>query len=128
MACMGCVFGELGDGLVGEGASHDPVDVARENLCRVVDRFAASDLNVARREKERMAAHLEHAYFERDARSGRRLLEDHRQRLPFERFAIVVGIRFHVAGDVEDLPDLVRAVVMDLDKIFVPHCGAHCTA
>jgi hypothetical protein len=41
------VLGEIGDGLVREGAGHDPVDVTREHFGRVGDRLAATELDVA---------------------------------------------------------------------------------
>ena len=48
------------------------------------DRGEAPELDVAGRQEQRVSAELEHADFERHARSRRRLLEDHAQGLPFE--------------------------------------------
>src|SRR5205823_10631353 len=85
------------------------------------DRFAAAELDVARGEKERVAAKLKHPGFERYARAGRRLLEDHGQRLSFERVAIILRLRLDVARQLENLAHLVRRVVVNLDEVFVSH-------
>jgi hypothetical protein len=56
---------------MGEGADHDAVDIAREHAGGVGDRLAAAELNVARREKQRVAAELPHPDLERDAGARR---------------------------------------------------------
>ena len=119
------VLGEVGDGLVREGARHDAVDVAREDFRGVVDRLAAAELDVARGEEEGVAAELEHAGLERDARARRRLLEDHGQGLAAEGVAVALRILLDVAGQLEDLPHVVGAVVVDLDEVFVLHGGGY---
>ena len=73
------VLGQLLDVGLGEGADHDRVDVAREHPGRVLDRLAAPELQVGGREVEAYAAELGDADLERDARSRRRLLEEHGQ-------------------------------------------------
>ena len=65
------VLREIGDGLVRERARHDAVDVAPEDFGGVVNRLAASDLDVARRQKERLSAKLIHPGLERHASSRR---------------------------------------------------------
>jgi hypothetical protein len=74
-----------------EGADHDRIDHARDDPRAVLDRLAASELGVARREEERMTAELDHAGLEGDAGAGRGLLEDHRQRPAGERLEVLAG-------------------------------------
>ena len=63
------VLRQLLDVLVGEGADHDAVHVARQHARRVGDRLAAAELDVARREEERVPAELKGADLERDPRA-----------------------------------------------------------
>src|SRR5438477_83232 len=80
-------FGKISDRFVRERARHDPLDIPRQHLRRIVNRLSSANLNVARGEEQRVTAELEHACFKRDARARRRFLEDHRQRLSFQRVA-----------------------------------------
>jgi hypothetical protein len=68
-----------------EGADHDAVHVAREDAGGIADRLAPAELDVARREEERVPAELVGADLEGDAGAGGALGEDHRQRLAGER-------------------------------------------
>ena len=54
---------ELFNVSVGKRADHDPVDIARQHACRVLDRLTAPELEVTARQKERRASELEHAGF-----------------------------------------------------------------
>ena len=65
---------------VGSGADHDRVHVARQHDAGVLDRLAAAELHVGRRQVDSGAAQLGDAHLERDAGAGGRLLKDHRQR------------------------------------------------
>src|SRR5919202_3698226 len=78
------VLRKLVDVRLGEGADHDPVQVAGEDACGVLDRLAAPELEVAGGEVEGGAAELEHSDLERDAGARRGLLEDHPERSAFE--------------------------------------------
>ena len=57
--------GEALDDVLLEGADHDDVDHARNHLRRILHRFAAPKLGVARVEVDRRAAELLHAGLER---------------------------------------------------------------
>src|SRR5690606_38285541 len=74
------------------------------------------ELDVAGREEERVAAELERADLEGDARAGRALLEDHGERLAGERLAAVLA-ELDAPGEVEDVVELVGAEVRDLEEI-----------
>src|SRR3569832_1634979 len=63
------------------GAEGDDVDHARQHARGVLYRLAAAELGVARREKDRAAAALQHRRFEGDARARRRHLEHHAKHL-----------------------------------------------
>ena len=63
------VGGQLIDVRLRERTDHDPVEVARKNAGRVLDRLAAAELQVACREVERRAPEVEHPCLEGDARS-----------------------------------------------------------
>ena len=92
----GCEVGELLHVALGEGANHDPVDVAREDPSHVADRLAAAELDVARGEEESVTAELLGADLERNAGAGAALGEDHRQSLAGER---EFGIRARLHPD-----------------------------
>jgi len=106
-------------------ARHDAVAVPPEHGRRVGDRLAAADLDVLRREEESVAAELEHADLERDARARGALLEDHRERLARERAAVGVLVDLDVVREVQELADLDRAVVRDVQEVTNAH-GAPC--
>ena len=74
------MLGELLDVLLREGADHDRVEVAVEDVRRVLDRLAAPQLEVARGQVEAGASELVDPDLERDARPRRGLLEDHPER------------------------------------------------
>ena len=66
------------------------VDIARQHARGVGDGLAAAELRAVALQHDRIAAELAHADLEGDAGAGRRLLEDHRQRLAGERLAVAV--------------------------------------
>ena len=68
-----------------ENADHDGIDVARQHPRGIGDGLAAAELHLGAGQHDRFAAELSHADIERYPRAGRRLLEDHRQGLAFER-------------------------------------------
>ena len=109
---------ELLDVLVGEGADHDAVHVARQDARRVGDRLAAAELDVARRQEERVAAQLVGADLERDAGAGGRLHEDHRQRLAGEGLLLVLAAP-HPLGQVEEREQLGPGEVRDREEVAV---------
>ncbi len=84
-------------------------------------RLAAAELDVARGEEERVAAELEHADLERDARPGGRFLEDHAERLPGQLVAELRGVLLDVLRESEDRRDFVGGVVVDGDEVLVGH-------
>ena len=93
-----CVKRKLFDFRVRIGAHHDAVHHAREHTRGVGNRFAAAELNVARREKEWIGAQLPGAHFKRHARARGRFEKDHRQRLALKRAAAVLA-RPHTLGE-----------------------------
>src|SRR6185437_1336581 len=110
--------GQLLDVLVGEGADHDAIDVARQHARGVGDRLAASELDVARREEEGVAAQVEGADLERDAGPRARLHEDHGERLTGERL-LVVAVGAHLLGEVEERVELVAGEVGNGEEVAV---------
>ena len=120
--------GHVRDVLVREGADHDAVDVARQHAGGVGDRLAASQLDVAWRQEQRMAAELVRADLERHARARRGLHEDHRERLPRERLLVVLA-GLHAVGKVEQGDDLFLGEVRNLQEIAMHSVlGGRCAA
>ena len=79
------------------GADHDRVDHAAEHARGVRHRLAAAELHRARIHDDRGSAELAHRHVEGDARTGRVLLEDHRERAAGER-PIGIGRAFGETG------------------------------
>ena len=69
----------------------------------VLDRLAAPQLQVVRREHHRMPAQLRDAHLERDPGSGRRLLEDQRHRTATQALGVASGSRLELGGQVEEV-------------------------
>src|SRR5471032_1919391 len=86
------IFGEALEDVLAERADHDDVDHARHHLRRIFDRFAAAELRVSRAEEHGVAAKLEDPRFEREPRTRRILLEDHRQRAVVQRMVGLVAL------------------------------------
>ena len=71
--------------VMSEDADDDRIHVAREYARGVGDGLAAAELHLGSGQHDRLAAEFAHADIERDARAGRRAVEDHRERLAGER-------------------------------------------
>src|SRR5262249_22165522 len=110
------VLRQLLDVLVRERADHDAVDVTRQHSRRVSDRLAATELNVARRKKERVSAELERADLERDAGARARLPEDHGERPSRQRLFRVLP-RAHRLGEREQTLELRAGEIRDGQEI-----------
>src|SRR5205823_6611395 len=81
----------------------------------VGDGLAAAELAVGGVEDDDLAAELAHRHLERHARPGRRLLEDHRQRLAFERpvaSAALIG-----KAELDDVVQLAGPVLVDVEEV-----------
>src|SRR6202012_3819097 len=63
------IVGKALEDVLAEGADHDDVDHARDDLRSVFDRLAAAQLRITRAHEYRMTAKLEDARFEREARA-----------------------------------------------------------
>ena len=113
----GAVLRQVEDGLVGEGAGHDAVHVAGEDLGGIRDRLAAAELDVAARKEEGLTAHLRHAHLEAHPRAGGGLLEDHGERLPVHVVFVLLRMGLHVRGKAEETGDLLGRQVVDRDQM-----------
>ena len=113
------VLGELVHVGLREGSDHDRVQVARQDVGRVADRLAPPELEVGCREMERRAAELGHSDLERDARPGRRLLEDQPDGAAGEEVGrLALGARrLQLVGEVEDLLELIASPRPDRREI-----------
>ena len=72
------VSGEGFDALVTEGPDHHHIHHAGNDAGGILDRLAAAELAVARRQEHCMTAELGHAGLEGNPGTGRGFLEDHR--------------------------------------------------
>ncbi len=115
------VTSELDDLVVRKGADHDPIHVARQHAGGIRDRLTTPELNVARREKERVPAELPRADLERHARPGGGFHEDHPQRLTRERLPVVPPAP-HAVGEIEQVIELVAGEVRDGEEVAKRHC------
>ena len=120
------ILGETLDDLLAERADHDDVDHARDDLRRVLDRLAASELRVARAEEHRVAAELEDAGFERETRARRILLEDHRERAVVQRVIrlVVLELALQDARAFEHVVVIVERKILEL-QIVANFFGGH---
>ncbi len=111
----GCVGRELLDIGLGERPDHDRVEVAREDDGRVLDRFAAPELEVTRGEVEPGAPELVDPDLERNPCSSRGLLEDHPECSAGEKVVLLARLlpTLEVVGQVEHLEQLVAAPIRD---------------
>ena len=87
-------LGKIDNILLGEGADDRPMHHATENAGRVLDRFAATELDVVFREKHRESTELANADFKRNARPRRRLGENQRPGLTRQRLAFAATLKF----------------------------------
>ena len=118
----GGVARELGHRLVVERADHDDVDIAREHAGGVGDGLAAPELHLLPGQHDGLAAELAHGDVERHPRAGRGLVEDHRQRLAFERLALgrarpALAPRLHGAAGVDHPAQLLRGNIDQVEKV-----------
>ena len=97
----GCL-GQLQELGVAVGADHDRIDVAREHARGIGDRLAAAELHVPGVQHHGVAAQRLDRHLERDPGPGRRLVEDHRQRLAGEALRSPSPFGLELAGPVED--------------------------
>src|SRR5262249_7666412 len=106
---------ELLDVGLRERADHDRVEVTGEHDRGVLDRLAAAELEIARREVETRPAELVDPDLEGDAGPGRGLLEDHPERAAGEEPGLLAGALLprQVVGEVEHLEQLLGAPVRD---------------
>src|SRR6185503_78953 len=86
----------------------------------VGDRFATTELHVARRQGQGVSAELERADFEGDARACARLHEDHGERFSCERL-LVVRPRAHSFGQSEQTVELLAWEVGNGEKVSRHH-------
>src|SRR5207302_8065756 len=91
------------------------VDIAREDPRGVGVRLAAPQLAVGGTEDDRLAAQLPHRELERDARPGRRLLENERQRSPLKR--TVAPPRLVGKAEIEDVVQFGGVVLVDVEEV-----------
>jgi hypothetical protein len=105
------VTGKLLDVVLGEGADHQPVEVAREDHGGVLQRLAAAELKIGGGEIEPHAAQLRDPHLERDARSRGRLLEDHPEGPTGEEMVLLAAALplLQVVGEVEHAHQLLAA-------------------
>ncbi len=111
--------GQLGDRLVGAGADHDCVDVARQHPRRVADRLAAGDLQLIAAQDDRRRAQLGDADLEGDPGPGRGLLEYEGDAAPGEDVAAnpVPPACFQLQRPVEQLRQLERPQLFACEEI-----------
>ncbi len=84
---------------------HDAIHHAGEYPGGVGDRFSPTELDVPRRQEQRVPAELIGPHLERHAGASAALREDHAQRLSRER-SVEVHARFQVRRQREQLEDL----------------------
>src|SRR3977135_4360723 len=119
----------LGPRLVIGRAAQDDVDIAREHPRRVGDGLAASELHLLAGQHDGFAPELAHGDVERDPRAGRRLVEDHGERLALQRLALggaapAPAPRLHGAAGVDHRAQLLRGNIDQVEKV-AGAVGAH---
>ena len=98
-----------------ERADRDRIEVAREHARRIGERLAAGQLQLVRQQRHGRAAELGDRDGERDAGSGRRLLEEKAERPPGQ--ARLVWIELQLGREVEDGFGLGRDEVGDTQDV-----------
>jgi hypothetical protein len=103
-----------------EGADHDDVGHAGDDLRRVFDRLTAPKLGIARVQEDRVAAELVNAGFERQARTRGILLEDHGQRAVVQRVPrlVVLELGLEDRGTVQQVFVLFQRKVLELQVVL----------
>ena len=103
-----------------EDADHDGVDIARQHAGGIGDGLAAAKLHLRAGQHDRLAAELAHADVERHSRAGRGTLENHRQRLAFERLLALLmrlQLRLHGSAGGEHVAQLVQWQLADIEEV-----------
>ena len=75
------VFGQFFHTVMPVGTNHNAVQIAGQYTCRILNGFAASQLQVAVREEQRLPAELVHTNFKGNSGSRGRLFKNHAQGL-----------------------------------------------
>src|SRR5260370_11328453 len=112
-----------------EDAVLDGVAITRHHLRGVGDGLAAAELHRRAREHDRFTAELAHADVERHPGAGRRLFENHRQRLALERpFRLLMRLQLRLHGDAqgEHVAQLLGRKLAEIEKMAqsLAHCPA----
>src|SRR5260370_34300244 len=112
-----------------EDAVLDGIDITRQHLGGVGDGLAAAELHLRAREHDRFTAELAHADVERHPGAGRRLFENHRQRLALERpFRLLMRLQLRLHGDAqgEHVAQLLGRKLAEIEKMAqsLAHCPA----
>src|SRR5271154_4482170 len=97
------VRGEFIERLLGKNARDDSVHHALQIFCHIANRFALAEPRGSVIKKNGAAAQTRNADFESYARAERGFLEDHREKLTFERASIAVGPRLNIGCQMEKL-------------------------
>jgi len=108
------------DDLLPEGADHDDVGHAGDDLRRVFDRLTAPKLGIARIQEDCVTAELVNAGFERQARTRGILLEDHGQRAVVQRVPrlVVLELGLEDRGTVQQVFVLFQRKVLELQVVL----------
>lgn len=119
------IFRKLQQRIVIEDADHDGVDIARQHACGVGDGLAAAELHLGTGEHDGLAAKLAHGDVERHAGAGRGALEDHRQRLAFERPDRLMRLllRLHGGGRRKHALELRQRQLVDIEEMLRSFVG-----
>ena len=109
----GAVFCQILHFLLLEGADHDAVQIAGQNPCGILYRFASADLEIVCRQEQGVAAQLVHTGFKGNTGAGGCLLEDHAQRLAFQMGMrdAVLQLVLQLVGEIQNSDDLLGAQV-----------------
>src|ERR1700751_119301 len=107
-----------------ERPDHDDVDVTRQDPSSVGDGFAATELHLLASQHDGLPSELAHGDVEGDPRAGRRLVEDHGERLALERPRTAGASSFHGTAGVDHPAQFPRGNVDEIEK-RASAVGAH---
>src|SRR5258708_1882607 len=122
--------GKLQQRVMVEDADHDGVDIARQHPRGIGNGLAAAELHLRAGQHDGLAAELAHADVERHPRTRRRPLENHRQRLAFERLPgllMRLQLRLHGGAGGQHVLQLLERQLVDIEKVtdgFAHHPAA----
>ena len=85
----GAIFRQHFDLLLFKGTNHDAVQHTRKHARRILCRFTPSNLGISGTDKKRVPAQLVHARFKGNARPCGGFLENHAERLPFQKMMLL---------------------------------------